>query len=206
MRNFLFCALSCCCVALSGFDVRNTPQKKDYVFRILPESHILINGSSNVNKFCCKVARPASATPLRIAIRPDYSVQMDGSITVNVSEFDCKNPILTNDLRKTLKADAHKQMTVHFKSLDLLPFDAETEETVSGTVLIELAGKQKEFQIPLTFTQIAEGKYQLKGRRDFSFEDFDLKAPKKIGGLIRVRNKFTTVFVLNLLRFEDLGI
>jgi len=194
MRNFLFC----CCVLLYAFDARNAAQKKEYVFRILPESHIRINGSSNVNTFCCRVNHPAGVTPLRIAIRPDYSVQMAGSITVNVSEFDCKNPILTNDLRKTLKADAYKQMTVHFKSLDQLPFDTETEETVSGTILIELAGKQREFAIPLTFTQIAEGKYQLKGSRDFSFEDFDLKAPKKIGGLIRVRNKFTTVFVLNL--------
>jgi len=174
------------------------PSRKDYVFRILPESHILINGSSNINRFSCRVSRPAGSTPLRLSILPDYSVKMDGSITVNVGEFDCKHRMLTGDLRKTLKEETYKQMTVHFRSLDQIPFDSETEQTVNGTVLIELAGKQKEFQIPLVFTQLSEGRYEMKGTRDFSFEDFGLEAPKKIGGIIRVKNRFTTVFVLNL--------
>jgi len=199
MINSLFCALLLGWAGPGSFAMRDTPPpSKDYVFRILPDSHILINGSSNINRFSCRVSRPAESTPLRIAILPDYSVQMDGSITVSVGEFDCKHRMLTSDLRKTLKEDRYKQMTVHFRSLDQIPFDSETPHAVNGTVLIELAGKQKEFQIPIVFTQLAGGQYEMKGTRDFSFEDFGLEAPRKIGGIIRVKNKFTTVFVLNL--------
>src|SRR5690606_16372925 len=202
MKTILtYIILSCFSILWYGFDVLDTAPKKEYTFQILSESYILINGSSNVNKFSCKVNRPAGVTPLRLFILSDYKVKMEGSIKVNVAEFDCKHRVLTNDLRKTLKEDTYKQMTVHFKSLDQLPFDSKRAQTVNGTVLIELAGKKKEFSIPLVFSQISEGKYQLKGTRDFCFEDFGLEAPKKVGGIIKVKNDFNTTFVINLQQF-----
>jgi hypothetical protein len=200
MKNFFKCitifALS---LLLHSFGERNKMVVgREYTFQILPQSFIIINGSSNVNKFACKVNRPVNVTLLKLHIQPDYTVKMNGSIKVNVDEFDCKHRVLTNDLRKTLKEDDFKQMTVYFASLDQLPLDSRKEQAINGTVLIELAGIKKAFNVPLIFVQTDEGRFQLKGTRSFSFEDFNLEPPKKVGGIIKVKNDFKTTFILNL--------
>lgn len=119
---------------------------------------------------------------------------MSGAIKVNVDEFDCKHQILTNDLRKTLKEDTYKQMTVYFVSLDQLPHDSKKEQVINGKVVIELAGIKKAFNVPLVFLEVDKGKFMLKGARNFCFEDFNLVPPKKIGGIIKVKNNFTHYF------------
>lgn len=201
MKAFLkYITFFACCILFHSFGEREKMVGKEYTFQILPESFILINGSSNVNKFSCRVNRPSYVTPLKLNILSDYSVRMNGSIKVNVAEFDCKHRVLTNDLRKTLKEETHKQMTVYFASLDQLPLDSRKEQVINGTILIELAGIKKAFNVPLVFIQTEEGKFQLKGSRSFSFEDFSLEPPKKAGGIIKVKNDFNTTFVLNLKR------
>ncbi|HMR18439.1 MAG TPA: hypothetical protein PKA53_03985 [Sphingobacterium sp.] len=193
-----YIVLFACCMLFHSFGEREKMVGKEYTFQILPQSFIIINGSSNVNKFSCRVNRPADVTPLKLNIQRDYSVKMNGSIKVNVGEFDCKHRVLTSDLRKTLKEDVHKQMTVYFASLDQLPLDSRKAQTINGTVLIELAGVKKAFSVPLVFIQIDDENFQLKGSRSFSFEDFSLEPPKKVGGMIKVKNDFNTTFVLNL--------
>lgn len=202
MKGFLKYTVLCACwLLLISFGGRERIAGKEYTFQILPQSFIIINGSSNVNKFSCKVHRPADVTPLKLNIQSDYSVRMNGSIKVNVGEFDCKHRVLTNDLRKTLKEETFSQMTVYFASLDQLPLDSRKEQVINGTVLIELAGVKKAFSVPLVFIQIDDGKFQLKGSRSFSFEDFNLEPPRKVGGIIKVKNDFNTTFVLNLKQY-----
>ncbi|WP_140938820.1 YceI family protein [Sphingobacterium lumbrici] len=170
--------------------------KKEYTFKVMRNSYIIINGSSNVNKFGCKVMKPTETKPLKAVITSDYKVNLDGAIRVKVDEFDCENNILNKDLRKTLKAENYPYMTISFKSLDQIPF-TEGEDTVTGTIIIELAGTTKEFKIPLSF--IKKGNiYQMKGSKCFTFADFNLSPPKKIGGLIKVKDEFQATFMLSL--------
>jgi len=174
--------------------------KKEYTFKVMSNSYIIINGSSNVNKFGCKVLKPLQTKPLKAFITSNYKVDLDGAIRVKVDEFDCENNILNRDLRKTLKAATHPYMTVYFKSLDQIPF-TEGEDTINGTIVIELAGTAKEFKIPLSF--IKKGNlYQMKGNKSFTFSDFKLLPPKKVGGLIKVKDEFKAIFMLSLQYLE----
>ncbi|TJZ53607.1 hypothetical protein FAZ15_16365 [Sphingobacterium olei] len=170
--------------------------KKEYTFKVMSNSYIIINGSSNVNKFGCKVMKPTETKPLTAVITSDYNVNLDGSIRVKVDEFDCEHNILNKDLRKTLKAESYPYMTISFKSLDQIPF-TEGEDTVNGTIVIELAGTTRAFKIPLSF--VKKGNiYQMKGSKSFTFADFKLSPPKKIAGLIKVKDEFQAVFMLSL--------
>lgn len=196
--TFTYSILCLSIVLFSAFETSDLKIGKKFSFEILTDSFIVINGSSNINSFSCKAIRPAETSPLNLQILPDYSVDMNGFLKVNVAEFDCKNRILNNDLRKTLKENEYKQMTVHFKSLDQLPMDSSQESTTNGNILIELAGIKKEFKIPLVILKTKEGHYKLKGNRRFSFDDFNLKPPHKVAGIIRVKNEFNTVFVLKI--------
>ncbi len=165
---------------------------------ILPNSFITINGSSNVNTFGCEANGTFKAETLRGAVAKDgKTIEMKGSVTIAINQFDCNNRLLTNDLRKTLKADEHPQMVIRFLALERMPFCDGGEDFVSGKVIIELAGQRKPFELRYSFIKTASG-YKLQGSRAFSFADFDLTPPKKIGGLVKVKDDFDVAFTLLL--------
>lgn len=194
MKNLLILLFFIVCSSFGPTPVK----KKEFTFNVLTDSYIVINGKSNINKFACKVAKPIESKPLRARISAEYKVDLSGAIQVKVEEFECGNAMLNSDLSKTLKVKNYPNMTIHFKSLDQIPF-TETVAIVNGTIIIELAGTQKEFRIPLEF--VKKGKnFVMKGSRQFSFADFNLTPPKKVGGLIKVKDEFTASFMLSLQR------
>ena len=198
---FLFLAGMVMVGVLGSFNYA-TPQRHglggEVNWAVLPNSYISINGRSNVNTFGCEATGLFQAETLHGTIAQDgKSIKMTGSITLAINQFDCNNRMLTNDLRKTLKADEYPQMSIRFRSLERMPFCNGGEDFLSGMVIIELAGKRKPFNLRYSFTKTGSG-YKLQGSRTFSFADFDLSPPKKIGGLVKVNDDFDVAFTLLL--------
>ncbi len=165
---------------------------------VLPNSFITINGSSNVNTFGCEAIGLFQAETIQGTVEGNgKNVKMKGSISLDINQFDCKNRMLTSDLRKTLKAEEYPKMSIHFVSLERLPLCNGGEDFISGMVVIELAGKRKPFQLRYSFAKTPQG-YKLEGSRAFSFADFDLSPPKKVGGLVKVKDDFDVAFTLQL--------
>jgi len=166
---------------------------------IMPNSFLTINGSSNVNRFGCETDGAFQAETLwGTPSQQGKTIHMEGAVTVAINQFDCNNKMLTNDLRKTLKAKEYPEMVIRFVSLERMPVSDGKEDFVSGKVTIELAGQQKPFELMYSFIKTTSG-YKLQGGRTFSFTDFDLSPPKKIGGLIKVKDHFEVTFTLLLL-------
>lgn len=165
---------------------------------VLPSSFITISGSSNVNTFGCDANGIFRAEPLQGMIAKDgKTVAMQGAITIALNQFDCHNRILNNDLRKTLKADEYPHMTIRFVSLERMPLCNGGEDFISGKVVIELAGQRKAFNLRYSFSKTNSG-YKLQGSRAFSFADFNLSPPRKVGGIIKVKDDFDVAFTLLL--------
>ncbi|HLW50308.1 MAG TPA: YceI family protein [Sphingobacteriaceae bacterium] len=174
-------------------------------WRIHPSSSIKIHGSSNVNTFGCTATGTFQSLPIACEYKntkANMQAIMQGSVTVEIRSFDCKNRLLDNDLRKTLKADDFPLMTIQFLELERLP-DVDSEvDFLSGKVQIDLAGKQRQFYLRYAFNKTPNG-YLLKGSRAFTFADFDLTPPKKVGGLIRVNDDFDVGFTLVLIDVDS---
>lgn len=169
-------------------------------WHIHPSSSIKIHGSSNVNTFGCTATGAFQSKPIACEyknIKNNMQAVMKGSVTVEVKSFDCKNRMLDNDMRKTLKADEFPHLTIQFLELERLPDVDSDVDFLSGKVQIELAGKKKQFYLRYAFNKTPNG-YLLKGSRAFTFADFDLSPPKKIGGLIKVNDDFDVGFTLVL--------
>lgn len=170
-------------------------------WRIHQSSSINIHGSSNVNTFGCTASGAFQSKPIACEYKntkASMQAVMQGSVTVAIKSFDCKNRLLDNDMRKTLKADEFPHLTIQFLELERLP-DVDSEvDFLSGKVQIELAGKQRQFYLRYAFNKTPNG-YLLKGSRAFTFADFDLSPPKKVGGLIRVKDDFDVGFTLVLI-------
>lgn len=170
----------------------------DVSWAVLPTSFITINGSSNVNTFGCEAKGLFKAETLHGTTAQDgKGIKMTGTISIAINQFDCNNRMLTSDLRKTLKAEEYPQMNIRFLSLERMPFCNGGEDFVTGMVIIELAGKRKPFNLRYSFIKTSSG-YRLQGSRAFSFADFDLSPPKKIGGLVKVKDDFDVAFTLLL--------
>ena len=73
------------------------------------------------------------------------------------------------------------------------------KDLLKGWVELEMAGTSRRFEVCYSFIKTAGGIIELNGVRCFNFADFNLVPPKKLGGIIKVRDKFDVDFKLLLI-------
>jgi hypothetical protein len=163
-------------------------------------STLKIAGKSNVNEFACSIA--GYYQPDTISYIEDgagKAVRLNGSLEIDVLRFDCHSKIITADLRKTLKAEDYPKLVIRFLSLERTPSLQGASQSMKGWVEVELAGTRKAFQVAYEFSKGANNSYLLNGKRTFTFSDFKLVPPRKLGGAVKVRDEFAVDFNLRLL-------
>jgi hypothetical protein len=155
-----------------------------------------VNGSTNINKFSCVIGnynRPDTITTVSGNNQP---VKMTGNIQLEVGKFDCHNAIMTADLRKTLKSETHPRLMIFFISMNQYP--APGKWGLKGSVLIVLAGVSKNFEVDYKLVSAEKDLITLEGTRQVLFSDFNLKPPRKLGGMIKTNNELNVVFTLKM--------
>lgn len=156
-------------------------------------------GSTNINKFSCSI--PENAKPDTLSFYDDHKldlVRISGSMSLDVMKFDCNHPVMTSDLRKTLKVKLYPKIVIKFLSLSKYPELFDREETLKGVVTIELAGVLKKFEVDYKYVMGRNGDLTLLGARDVNFSDFNIMPPRKLGGMIKTNNKLKVEFLLNI--------
>ncbi|WP_040299414.1 YceI family protein [Arcticibacter svalbardensis] len=167
---------------------------------VLNGGSLRVKGSTNVNTFACEItgySRPDTINVYR-KIAGREGIPLKGRLGLDVKLFDCHHAMMTADLRKTLKAKEYPQLKISFVSLAKLPSLNTQESKIKGIVDIELAGRAKRFDINYTFKLDNQGNIRLLGEQDVNFSDFDLKPPRKLGGMIQTDNKLSVEFQLTM--------
>jgi len=182
---------------LSGFTSHNN---KPYLSRwvISKGCSLKVGGSTNVNKFSCVIAgynRPDTLTFYNESA--GAQIRINGAMKLDVQNFDCHNPVMTSDLRKTLKAKTFPTLTIRFISINSYP-GSQQETFVKGAVSIELAGVIKKFDVNYRYIPGAARTAILIGTQKVSFTDFDLMPPRKIGGMIQTNDELNVEFNLKV--------
>jgi hypothetical protein len=162
------------------------------------ESQLTIHGSTNVNHFICKIDYCTGTDTLR------YVENSSGNelwftrslMTVPVKSFDCGAKPISKDFWKTLKADVYPEMSINFISLQNLYF--KNNSNVDGIVDITLAGVTTRYTIKYNVNVKENGTVLLRGRHSVNFSDFQLVAPEKLNGLIKVKEVLKVDFNLLL--------
>lgn len=166
---------------------------------ISASSSLRVNGSTNVNTFACEISHYGRTDTLSTAkATTGDGLQLNGQMHLQVNLFDCHNTIMTRDLRKTLNEDRYPQLLINFISLTKKPTPGIKQQPISGVVDIELAGVIKQFELLYEVSPASNNSFCLTGTRDVNFSDFNLKAPRKLGGMIRTNDKLTIEFRLML--------
>ena len=185
-------------VLLSSFNLQvSKPYLSKWV--ITKGGALEVAGSTNVNKFTCVIANYSRPDTLTFSKgNASEEVKILGAIKLDVQNFDCHHPVMTGDLRKTLKAKDYPKMIVRFVSLSKYPTHSNKSESLTGVVIIELAGVSRRFNVDYEFTRNNNQTFTLLGTRELKFSDFNIVPPRKIGGMIKTNDELSVEFKLNI--------
>lgn len=196
VRYFLICLV----FLLSGFE----KPMSEYEWTVMRSSKLAVNGSTNVNKFKCDVSEyvPIDTIGCHKMYLKEKGYTMYGGLKIDVTGFNCHNPMMTADLRKTLKAKEHPKLFVRFLNIARLPELKQHAEQIPGWAEIEIAGVIKRMDMMYSVSSPNSDLVILKGKRQVLFSDFDIKPPTRLGGIVRVNNELDVEFTLHLKPFS----
>lgn len=162
------------------------------------ESQLTIQGSTNVNNFTCKIDYCTGTDTLQfVQNATGNELRFTRSLmTVPVRSFDCGAKPISKDFWKTLKSDTYPEMSINFISLQNLYF--KDNSNIDGIVDITLAGVTTRYTIKYSVHVKDNGSVLLRGRHTVNFSDFQLVAPEKLNGLIKVKEVLKVDFNLLL--------
>lgn len=164
-------------------------------------SELIIRGTTNVNEFVCRTDCYDVRDTVEL-LRRDKDcpiVFSRNAMVIPVASFSCGNDMITRDFQETLRSERFPHLSVRFVSIDesapsLRP------GLVTGMVEITLAGTARAYPVLYTVSENGNNSISLAGKQEVCFSDFNLKAPKKMMGLIRVQDDLEVEFQLHLQR------
>jgi hypothetical protein len=177
-----------------GFQTNNSNATK---WVIITGCSLKVDGSTNVNNFSCAITNYSRPDTIFVTRLPNQPVKLNGNISLDVQSFDCHNPVMTADLRKTLNAKEHPRLIIRFISINKYP-EPGKQGVTKGIVVIELAGVSKGFEVDYKIIPTERTSISLVGSRNVNFSDFDITPPRKLGGMIRTNNELSVVFNLRM--------
>lgn len=190
-------------VLLMSFSSARNDNVLVHRFIVQPSSKLTIDGKTNVNSFQCATARYIGKDTLVLiegSRRKPYFQK--GYVGLDAASFDCGMPVMTHDFGKTIKSKEYPAIFIEFISFERIPVYT-SKDKFKGKVKISLAGVTKTFQMDCSIEPKETGLIHLQGGRTFTFSDFELEAPKKMMGLIKVDDTLIVNFHLVLLLDRD---
>ncbi|THU39553.1 hypothetical protein FAM09_13700 [Niastella caeni] len=165
---------------------------------IQKSSNLSIEGRSNINSFRCDIKEYLLPDTIYLfkdeqAMKP-FTIK--GALSINIKQFDCHQKYITNDFRKTLKANEQPKLKINLLNIG---YNNGNAKNIKGWVSIELAGTIKKKEIDYQVQTRESDMLELNGSRKFSFSEFGLKPQQKLAGLIKVEDELTIRFQLILL-------
>jgi hypothetical protein len=161
-------------------------------------STLRVEGKSNINSFTCNIKEYAEKDTIVVVNRGTKQIRLFGELQMDVLSFNCHSHLITNDLRKTLKAEEYPKFIIRFLSIQSMPAFQDKSELINGWIEVELAGVVKRFELSYLFSKEKPGTIKLNGGRSFCFSDFNLFAPQKLAGLVKIKDDFKVNFQLRL--------
>lgn len=186
-------------ILVMGFRLQ-TDDVLTHNFIVQPSSSLTINGKTNVNSYKCATTRYTRKDTLILVEgsrrRPYFK---RGYVGLDAASFDCGMRVMTNDFSSTIKAKEFPVIFIEFISFERIPTYSKAEDKFKSKMKISLGGVTKTFQVDCTIKPEPTGLIHLRGGRSFTFSDFNLVAPEKMMGMIKVEDALDVNFHLVLL-------
>ena len=172
----------------------NDPERETKV-RVEPESEVVIAGTTNVNTFTCKYNLQELEMPIRL-VYDEKSEQIhfkNAELKLVNDCFDCGGKAINKDFQELLKTERHPQV-----GLKLLYVEPPTpnQNIVDVGVEIKIAGVSRKYRTELHCEQTKD--ICVNGTLALKLSDFELEAPKKMLGMIKVDDEIKVHLTLQM--------
>jgi len=180
---------------------KNAPKSLRWI--ICRNSSLVVNGSTNLSRFSCAINGYPKNDTIKV-VRNQYTKKMAlfGNMSMEIAGFDCKNKMMTNELRNTLNQDRYPEINIEFISINGLPELDSKPIALNGVVDITIAGIKKRFDINYTISIDENKEIRMLALRDVNFSDFGLAPPKKLGKLVQAKNRLGVTLNLRMKALE----
>ena len=206
VKLFFFLFIIGCCSTLLSFK-RLADHQSDYTaqpYKIQPSSSLEINGTTNINSFCCASKERFAESLAHFQFDPQEAIIYfeQTALPINISQLDCGGKAINRDLYKTLQADTypfiHIQL-VKVENLDCIPLQIGSQGvSFLATTHITIGCITNTVQIPIRITKKRNQQFQIIGGTALHFKDFELEPPTAMLGLIKVKEQLDIYLDLEL--------
>jgi len=196
MRTVFF-ILSFAFVVSAAFIKKSVPTYSMAKWVVERNSSLNIQGETNINSFQCDVTEYLKPDTL-VYTKNDATKKLsftNSCLSIDIKRFDCHNKYITEDFRSALKADKSPKLRIVFVTIEQFS-NSSDNQLVKGTVDIQLADVTKRAEIAYRVKTMPGNQIQMNGSHVFSFSDFNLKAPRKLAGLIKTKDEIKVNFQL----------
>lgn len=173
---------------LSGFVLLGQPNFGEATISELQSSTLRVSGETNVTGFSC-VFDPTYFEPqknIAYCDQGDLILLRNATLKLNLEGFNCGGKAINKDFRAMLDAEDYPEIILNFKQFNRV------ERGYEALVNIALAGQQHTYTIPV---EIVQGDLKhLKGILKLTLSDYDLELPKKLFGLLKIKEVIAIEF------------
>jgi polyisoprenoid-binding protein YceI len=158
---------------------------------------VWFTGSTNFNTFSCQAADVAVSTQAALGevsrTRTDgLPAVQSGALAIPVKSLDCGNPKMNSDLRKTLSSGGNPVIT--FRLVDYVILNRTEPRKVKIDGALRIGYTEQLVALTGIVERDANGILRLRGERAIKLSAFDIKPPRRFGGVMRVRDVVTVHF------------
>ena len=158
---------------------------------------VWVTGSTNWNTFRCQATDVAVSTQAALEeidrTRTDGLPAVEsGALAVPVKSLDCGNPRMNSDLRNTLAADVNPVITFRLGEYAILNRTQPQKVKMDGA--LRIGNREQIVSVTGVVSRDANGTLRLRGERAINVRTFDIKPPRRFGGIMRVHDVVTVHF------------
>ena len=171
-------------------NAQNSFQNK--IIKILPQSKLKITGDTNIKDFECVFNMNSLKKENRLQYKVDDLSHIrftNAFLSLNTTGFDCGSRAINSDFQKLIQSDKYPRILIELQEICI-----QKPGSANAVVNITIAGTKKEHTFPVEFT---EGNVSnIKGVLMLDIKDFKLEPPKKLFGMIVVKDEIEINFDL----------
>ena len=161
--------------------------------KLLPDSKLTITGDTNISKFLCAFDSKMIPSTRKVEVRGNQEeLHFENAILkLDNTGFDCGSKAINKDFHALIQTEEYPEISLELKKLCI-----NTSTQAIADLIITIAGETKAYKIPV---KIVDGDIpQYRGDLSININDFNLKPPKKMVGLIVVKEDIDINFNLNV--------
>ncbi|EPR74347.1 hypothetical protein ADIWIN_0689 [Winogradskyella psychrotolerans RS-3] len=173
-----------------------TLETKESIVALSSESYLKIKGKTNVSTFECQFDMTTISEAIRISyVDYDKRIQFkDTKLTLPNLEFNCGGKAINKDFNKLLNTEEYPEIILKLKEISKAKTDT---SSITATIEITISNIVRTYSIPISIAD-NEG-LKVSGVMPLDINDFNLTAPTKMLGMVKVSSEIEIQFSLKII-------